>query len=193
MAESECSWCKKKSAKVRDVEYGGGGSICPNCHYAYRKLGYNPHKPQHPFKKSAEHKKEMWEAETFEAKVGTPRTRVWVETAVKDYEGFYVDTYKHGIAVLEHPRHSKVYQNGKLLKTYRGDGHYISATSHARDLEWNYKPKTAFAETFEAPLVGAGATMDITKDSSLSSFTPEELTGSSAIHGDFDLFWSSEY
>ena len=56
-AESECSWCKKKSAKVRDVEYGGGGSICPNCHYAYRKLGYNPHKPQHPFKKSAEHKK----------------------------------------------------------------------------------------------------------------------------------------
>ena len=56
-AEKECSWCKKKSAKVRDVEYGGGGSICPNCHYAYRKLGYNPHKTQHPFKKSAEHKK----------------------------------------------------------------------------------------------------------------------------------------
>jgi len=53
-AESECSWCKKESAKVRDVEYGGGGSICPNCHYAYRKLGYNPHKPPHPFKKSAE-------------------------------------------------------------------------------------------------------------------------------------------
>jgi len=42
------------------------------------------------------------------------------------------------------------------------------------------------AETFEAPLAGAGATMDITKDSSLSSFTPEELTSSSAIHGDFD-------
>ena len=56
-AEKDCSWCKKKSAKVRDVEYGGGGSICPNCHYAYRKLGYNPHKSQHPFKKSAEHKK----------------------------------------------------------------------------------------------------------------------------------------
>jgi len=56
-ADSTCSWCKKESAKVRDVEYGGGGSICPNCHYAYRKLGYNPHKPQHPFKKSAEHKK----------------------------------------------------------------------------------------------------------------------------------------
>ena len=84
-------------------------------------------------------------AETFEAKVGTPGTRVWVEP-----EGCFVDTYKHGIVVQEHPRHSKVYQNGKLLKTYRGDGHYISATSYARELEWNYKPKTAFAETFNA-------------------------------------------
>lgn len=46
--------------------------------------------------------------------------------------------------------------------------------------------KSAEGKVLEAPLVGAGATMDITKDSSLSSFTPEELTGSSAIHGDFD-------
>jgi len=52
--EVACSWCKKPSAKLRDVEYGGSGSICPNCHYSYRKLGYNPHRPQHPFKKKAE-------------------------------------------------------------------------------------------------------------------------------------------
>jgi hypothetical protein len=88
---------------------------------------------------------ETFNAETFEAKVGTPGTRVWVEP-----EGCYVDTYKHGIVVQEHPRHSKVYQNVKLLKTYRGDGHYISATTYARDLEWNYKPKTAVAETYNA-------------------------------------------
>jgi hypothetical protein len=43
-----------------------------------------------------------------------------------------------------------------------------------------------FAESFEAPYAGAGATMDIGKDTALSSFTPEELTTSSAIHGDFD-------
>jgi hypothetical protein len=42
------------------------------------------------------------------------------------------------------------------------------------------------AKTFEAPYAGAGATMDIGKDTALSSFTPEELTTSSAIHGDFD-------
>jgi predicted Zn-ribbon and HTH transcriptional regulator len=42
------------------------------------------------------------------------------------------------------------------------------------------------AETFEAPYAGPGATMDIGKDTALSSFTPEELTTSSAIHGDFD-------
>jgi len=52
--EGNCSWCKKPSVKVREVEYGGGGSICPNCHHSYRKLGYNPHKPPHPFKKRAE-------------------------------------------------------------------------------------------------------------------------------------------
>ena len=51
---SNCSWCKKPSVKVREVEYGGGGSICPDCHYSYRKLGYNSHKPPHPFKKKAE-------------------------------------------------------------------------------------------------------------------------------------------
>ena len=43
-----------------------------------------------------------------------------------------------------------------------------------------------FAESFEAPYAGPGATMDISKDTALSSFTPEELTTSSAIHGDFD-------
>lgn len=52
--EVACSWCKKPSSKLRDVEYGGIGSICPTCHYSYRKLGYNPHRPQHPFKKKAE-------------------------------------------------------------------------------------------------------------------------------------------
>ena len=42
------------------------------------------------------------------------------------------------------------------------------------------------AQTFEAPYAGAGALMGIKGDSALSSFTPSELTESSAIHGDFD-------
>ena len=32
--EGNCSWCKKPSVKVREVEYGGGGSICPNRHHS---------------------------------------------------------------------------------------------------------------------------------------------------------------
>jgi hypothetical protein len=43
-----------------------------------------------------------------------------------------------------------------------------------------------YAESFNAPYAGAGALMDITKDTSLGNFTSKELTESSAIHGDFD-------
>tara|TARA_B100000686_G_scaffold111813_1_gene119244 strand:- start:657 stop:2336 length:1680 start_codon:yes stop_codon:yes gene_type:complete len=39
---------------------------------------------------------------------------------------------------------------------------------------------------FEAPYAGAGALMDIGKDTGLGSFSPSELATSSAIHGDFD-------
>ena len=42
------------------------------------------------------------------------------------------------------------------------------------------------AETFEAPYVGGDALLGIGKDTSLSSFTPDELAKSSSIHGDFD-------
>ncbi len=42
------------------------------------------------------------------------------------------------------------------------------------------------AESFEAPYTGTGSLMGISGDTDLSSFTPDELTKSSAIHGDFD-------
>jgi len=42
------------------------------------------------------------------------------------------------------------------------------------------------AEIFEAPYGGLGAIMDIGKSTPLADFTDEELTTSSAIHGDFD-------
>ena len=42
------------------------------------------------------------------------------------------------------------------------------------------------SESFAAPYTGPGATMNIGQDTDLSSFTPDELTKSSAIHGDFD-------
>jgi hypothetical protein len=42
------------------------------------------------------------------------------------------------------------------------------------------------AESFEAPYAGVGSLMGIKGDTDLSSFTPDELTKSSAIHGDFD-------
>ena len=47
-------------------------------------------------------------------------------------------------------------------------------------------PTGSMTKSFSAPYAGPGATMDIGKDTALSSFTPEELTTSSAIHGDFD-------
>ena len=74
-----------------------------------------------------------------------------------------------------------------LARHLGGLGLIPRKVSYLNDRGYLVIPQKFFeAETFEAPLVGAGATMDITKDSSLSSFTPEELTGSSAIHGDFD-------
>ncbi len=41
-------------------------------------------------------------------------------------------------------------------------------------------------KTMNAPYAGRGSLMDIGKDTGLGSFTPGELTTSSAIHGDFD-------
>jgi hypothetical protein len=49
-----CGWCDKNAQQLREVDYGGGGFICPTCHYSYRKLGYNPHRNPHPFKRKAE-------------------------------------------------------------------------------------------------------------------------------------------
>jgi hypothetical protein len=46
--------------------------------------------------------------------------------------------------------------------------------------------KTLNAETFETQYAGVGSLMDIGKGTSIGSFSPEELTESSAIHGDFD-------
>ena len=41
-------------------------------------------------------------------------------------------------------------------------------------------------QSFNAPYAGAGAIMGIAKDTPLEQFTDDELTKSSAIHGDFD-------
>jgi len=57
-------------------------------------------------------------------------------------------------------------------------------------INWEHYDKTLeheqTAETFEAQYGGTGAIMDIGKDTALDQFTDEELTTSSAIHGDFD-------
>ena len=57
-------------------------------------------------------------------------------------------------------------------------------------IDWEHSDKelatTQTAETFEAPYGGLGAIMDIGKSTPLADFTDEELTTSSAIHGDFD-------
>ena len=50
----------------------------------------------------------------------------------------------------------------------------------------DYEKAEYGAETFEAPYGGAGSLMDIGKATPLADFTDEELTTSSAIHGDFD-------
>ena len=77
-AESDlsCAWCKKPSAKLREVDYGGGGAVCPDCHWAYRKLGYNPHKPAHPFKqKGAEGELEETQEELAEVRTELSKSR----------------------------------------------------------------------------------------------------------------------
>lgn len=58
-----------------------------------------------------------------------------------------VEKYKHGIEIREFPNSSSVYQKGRLVKQYRGDGHLIRATSKAQQLEWDYKPKSFFSES----------------------------------------------
>ena len=66
-----------------------------------------------------------------------------------DKKDCFIDTYKHGIEVREFSKSSSVYQNGKLVKQYKGVGHYASARSLAQELEWNWKPKRLFADTKE--------------------------------------------
>ena len=56
----------------------------------------------------------------------------------------------------------------------------------ANDMDNLLTAKGWNAETFEAPYGGVGAIMDIGKSTPLENFTDEELTTSSAIHGDFD-------
>lgn len=58
-----------------------------------------------------------------------------------------VEKYKHGIELREFPNSSSVYQKGRLVKQYRGDGHRIRATSKAQQLEHSYKPKSFFSES----------------------------------------------
>jgi len=60
---------------------------------------------------------------------------------------YIVDKYKHGIEVREFPKSSSVYQKGRLVKQYRGDGHRIRATAKAQQLEWDYVPKSFFSES----------------------------------------------
>ena len=60
------------------------------------------------------------------------------------------------------------------------------ATSEERDAELKSYIEEFGSDSFAAPYAGAGALMDITKDTSLGNFTSKELTESSAIHGDFD-------
>tara|TARA_R100000406_G_scaffold88941_1_gene74627 strand:- start:155 stop:2536 length:2382 start_codon:yes stop_codon:yes gene_type:complete len=58
----------------------------------------------------------------------------------------YREIYKHSIEVREFPKSSSVYQNGKLVKQYKGQGHFTNATAYAQKLENDYVPKSFFAE-----------------------------------------------
>ena len=58
----------------------------------------------------------------------------------------YREIYNHSIEVREFPKSSSVYQNGKLVKQYKGQGHFINATAYAQKLENDYVPKSFFAE-----------------------------------------------
>ena len=76
--------------------------------------------------------------------------------------------------------------SGSNLRKKKGAEHKtLTFMDWAKQEEASHLKKYG-ADTFEAPYAGAGALMGIKGDSALSSFTPSELTESSAIHGDFD-------
>jgi len=64
----------------------------------------------------------------------------------------YREIYKHSIEVREFPKSSSVYQNGKLVKQYKGQGHFNNATAYAQKLENDYVPKSFFSENMTSKL-----------------------------------------
>ena len=70
------------------------------------------------------------------------------------------------------------------VKRIRDAGYQVRVSKrNSQDYIWNIKWE---AETFEAPYAGLGSLFGFGQDTGLGSFTTSELTGSSAIHGDFD-------
>tara|TARA_B100001778_G_scaffold80298_2_gene64950 strand:+ start:2232 stop:4610 length:2379 start_codon:yes stop_codon:yes gene_type:complete len=93
---------------------------------------------------------------------------VWFDSKGRSQKQFYEDFMKANRG----KKYGDMFHDSNLLKYGFG-------------LTWSHEKGWA-AETFEAPYGGAGSLMDIGKATPLADFTDEELTTSSAIHGDFD-------
>ena len=111
-------------------------------------------------------------------------------------EEYYGEMYDAETKVtIEHEDDFDIYKGFSVYDENDNEGVVISMNAEAKKelsfMDWAKQEEASHlkkygAEVLEAPLVGAGATMDIAKDTDLGSFTSKELTESSAISGDFD-------
>ena len=128
--------------------FGAEGILCSDCPMAGRHVVIRKDHTDEdgnlicPFCHSNKNFKNL--PETTYLLHGGKREDLKAETFGEDY---IVDKYKHGIEVREFPKSSSVYQKGRLVKQYRGDGHRIRATAKAQQLERDYVTKSFFSES----------------------------------------------
>ena len=84
------------------------------------------------------------EEESHDARYGAESFNAWDDEAYwSDKHDCYIETFKHGIEIREFPTSASVYQNGKCVKRYYGDGSMINARAWAQKLEgeWNWETR----------------------------------------------------
>jgi len=101
-------------------------------------------------------------------------------TDYSDYGSLWNDTHAYLISIGKSK--AKADELMERYETFVESGYENGESPHTIGISITENERL----DLEAPYVGAGALMDIGKDTGLGSFSPSELATSSAIHGDFD-------
>ena len=138
---------------------------------------------------------EEYQAETFEAVNGVDYERKgemvarYGDTASSGEMAFWVGLprLKEALVALRPlDKHHKE-KVAQFVKEWRFNESLIALTQAINEMSNGAgNLDVPYRKTFNAPYGGVGAIMDIGKSTPLENFTDEELTTSSAIHGDFD-------